>query len=74
MPDKTVLRDIMLSDEPIGDIGEVQAKVISCDNSDDGYTVETDVLAVDDRFPSIAEKITEPSRTGAGLARLLRNA
>ena len=108
MPDKTVLKDIMFSDEPIGladqfqimsepfgacvlveeevacgqqvyfgvdlpigDIAEVQARVVSCDKSDVGYTVEIEVLAVDDRFPSIVVKTlkgeAETATAGDGL-------
>ena len=44
------------ADLAIGDIGEVKGKVISCEKSDEGYTVAIEVLAVDDRFPSILVK------------------
>ena len=46
------------ADLSIGDIGEVRGKVLSCEKSDadGGYTVSIEVLALDDRFPSILEK------------------
>jgi NAD(P)H-nitrite reductase large subunit len=37
-------------DLPLGDIGEVHAKVVSCDESDDIYILKLEVLELDDRY------------------------
>ncbi|KPA09898.1 nitrite and sulphite reductase, partial [Candidatus Magnetomorum sp. HK-1] len=37
-------------DLPLGDIGEVHAKVISCEESDDIYITKLEILELDDRY------------------------
>ena len=47
-------------DLPIGDIGEVKAKVISCEedeNDEDMYITTLEILALDDRYSDSLEKV-----------------
>jgi NAD(P)H-nitrite reductase large subunit len=46
-PDETVYFGL---DLPLGDIGEVCAKVLSCEEKDDVYTLKLEILELDDRY------------------------
>jgi len=46
-PDETVYFGL---DLPLGDIGEVHAKVISCEEADEVYILKLEILELDDRY------------------------